>query len=77
MSNTETDIQVDGMTDLEERVRRAAIDVEAKRQVLSAATELRDRLVVQLYDSGTTVRRVAKVALVSVQRVLQIVARQG
>lgn len=73
----QAEIQVDGMTELEKQTRKAAVDVEAKRQVLSAATELRDELIVKLYDSGVSVARAARVSLVSMQRVLQIVARKG
>ncbi len=70
-------IQVDDMSDLERTVRKAAVDVESKRQILDAAIEIRDRLLVELYDTGATVKRVADVALVSVVRVQQIVARAG
>lgn len=77
MSAQPVEVQADELSDQESALRRAAVDVEAKRQVYNASIELRDRLVLELYDAGVHVRRVAKVALMSYPRVLQIVARHG
>lgn len=60
-----------------ERARRAAVDVEAKRQVLEAALELRDRLVLEGVDAGYTQGEVARALLMARSRVHQIVARRG
>jgi len=71
------EIKPDSLTPLEEKVRKAAVDVEAKRQVLEAAIETRDAGILELYDSGCPLARAAKVSLVSMQRIMQIVARRG
>lgn len=63
--------------DLEERARRASVDVEAKRKVLEAAIELRDKLIVELYDHGLGVRRIAATMKMSASRVIQVVSRRG
>jgi hypothetical protein len=65
------------MTPLEEAVRKAATDVEAKRQIHQAALELRDDLIVKLYDTGCSVAHVARTALISVPRVMQIIGKRG
>lgn len=72
----ESTIQGD-RTGWEERARRAAVDVEAKRQVLEAAVELRDRLLIEGIDTGHGIRHVAESMLLSKARVMQIVATKG
>lgn len=64
-------------THLEDRARRAATDLEAHRQLEAAKVELRDRLVVDLIDTGHTVAETARIALVSKARVMQILAKAG
>ena len=71
-----TTIQRDELS-LEERLERASIDVEAKRRTLDASIEHRDRLVVELYDTGATVSRVRKASHLSHARIAQIIARRG
>lgn len=61
----------------EERCRRAATDVEAKRQVFEAAVELRDRLVLEGVDQGRRIADVARAALMTSARVHQIIAAKG
>lgn len=64
-------------TQLEEKVAKASLDVEAKRRVLEAATELRDRAVLELYETGAGVAHIGQVAKLSKARVGQIIARLG
>lgn len=61
----------------EARTRRAATDVEAKKQVYEAAVELRDRLVIEGIDTGRRVADVARAALMTAARVHQIIAAKG
>lgn len=61
----------------EDRTRRAATDVEAKRQVFEAAVELRDRLVIEGVDQRRRIADVARAALMSEARVHQIIAAKG
>lgn len=51
--------------------------MEAKRQVLEAAVELRDELVIEGVDSGYGRARIAQVMLMSKARVMQILAARG
>lgn len=76
MSQTETGKQAVGVS-LEDRAQRASIDVEAKRRVLEAAIELRDRLVLELYDAGHGIGRIARVMHISPSRITQIVSAKG
>lgn len=76
MSQTDPGKQGVGVP-LEDRAERASIDVEAKRRVLQAAIELRDRLVLELWDAGLSYGRIAKVMHMSPSRITQIVGARG
>jgi hypothetical protein len=56
------------------QLRRAGHDVQAKRDLFKAATELRDRRVIEAYDAGATTREIADAALLTQGRVCQVVA---
>lgn len=68
--------QADG-SEWETKARRAAKDVEAKRQVLETAVARRDQLLIEGIDSGLSVGHVARVMLVSAARVQQVLAAKG
>ena len=71
-----TEVQDVG-ADWRTRARRAAADVEAKRQALTAAIELRDHLLVRCYDQRYPVSDLADAFLIARSRVQQIVAARG
>lgn len=75
MTKTEShrgDLHLD---DKESALRKAALDAQAQEQAARDARELRDRLIVDLYDAGYSRRRVCEVGLISTPRLNQIVAK--
>ena len=76
MANPDPGKQGDGVS-LEDRAARASVDVEAKRKVLEASIVERDRLLIELYDQGAGIARIAKVMHISPSRITQIVGAKG
>lgn len=70
-------IQSIGIADLKDRAHKAAVDLEAHRQLESAKVELRDRCVIELYDARCPVKEIAQVVMLAPSRVMQLVAKAG
>lgn len=69
--------QTVGTDSWEERAERAAVDLEAHRQLDAAKVEVRDALVVEGVDSGRPLKEVARRLHIAPARVHQILARRG
>jgi len=70
-------IQAVGIDSLKEQAHKAAVDLEAHRQLEDAKVELRDRFVIELYDAHCPVKEIARVVMLAPSRVMQLVAKAG